>query len=300
MIFKANMINEYFPCQLVEHDGSYSIITSEFHYFDDYFGDKEGGGYTVERLAKKLVKENRIKDIRFDSEAGMFCAFSADKEALLRLCDALRRITGDESLYLNLHNTKPLIPLDDAERLLLKGFVVGLDTECQAEFLRNVPLPYLSKKQQEYIDALQNGTDEEKIHAARRINSEARTKVRRWDHYLSHPEIITIFLRAIDKEQNAKVHRELIWALVFICDRHMPDLRCRPYFIDALASKDATTRWLGVWGLWYLVEYPRELVERALSDKSEKVREKANEMLQRESKREFPFWLFNTNLLANE
>lgn len=68
--------NPYFPCQLVEQENDYSIICSHFHYFDDHFGDRGGGGYSVERLAKKLIREHAIKGVKFDSEAGMFCAYS--------------------------------------------------------------------------------------------------------------------------------------------------------------------------------------------------------------------------------
>ena len=74
--------NPYFPCDIVEQDSDYSVICSHFHYFEDHFGDKGGGGYTVERLAKKLVREQAIKGVKFDSEAGMFCAYSDKKGPL--------------------------------------------------------------------------------------------------------------------------------------------------------------------------------------------------------------------------
>ncbi|MDR2039539.1 MAG: immunity 51 family protein [Bacteroidales bacterium] len=288
------MKNEYFPCKLVEHEDYCSVITSDFHFFDDYFGEKGGGGYSVEKLAKKLAKEHHLnKDIRFDSEAGMFCACSKNKESLLQLCSLLQEITGSEDLYSSGKNTQPLISLQEAEKLLLKGFVLDLKTEYQEEFLRNVPFPSLTKKQQEYINALEGGTDEEKIHASKRINSEARTKTRKWDNYLSHPGTVSIFLKAIDKETNSKVYQELIWALVFICSRHLPDLRCKTCFTEALENKNATIRWLGLMGLEELYEYPEGVVLKLKTDKSEKVRKKAEEMLKFGNKREFPVWMFD-------
>ena len=39
--------NPYFPCEIVEQDSDYSIVCSNFHYFDDCFGNREVGGYTI-------------------------------------------------------------------------------------------------------------------------------------------------------------------------------------------------------------------------------------------------------------
>lgn len=84
-------------------------------------------------------------------------------------------------------------------------------------FFENVPYPPLSLKQQEYLDPLKCGTDEMKIIASKRINSEARTKTRSWNNYLSHPMTISIFINAIIENSNPKVYQELLWALIFIC-----------------------------------------------------------------------------------
>ncbi len=66
------MKNEYFPFQLVEHENRYSIILSDFHLLDI-----DGGGYAAERWVKKIIKEQPLaKNIKFDSEAGMFAAYS--------------------------------------------------------------------------------------------------------------------------------------------------------------------------------------------------------------------------------
>ncbi len=290
------MKNDFFPCLLVEHDNSFSIICSEFHFFDDYFGDKGGGGYSVERLAKKLAKEHNIKiEVDFDSEAGMFCAFSNNRDSLLKLCNLLQEITGPEENHLSQENTRPLIPLEEAEKLLLNAFVFELNDKLQEEFLNKVPYPSLTNKQRDYINAIENGSVEEKISAAKKINSEARTGTRDWDNYLSHPNTISTFLYSIDKETNPKVTQELIWALVFICDRHLPDLRTKDCFLKALESENTTTRWLGLMGLKGLYEYPESNVIKMRNDKSQKVREEAEDVLKKGMRKEFPGWMFKKN-----
>ncbi|MCD8403918.1 Imm51 family immunity protein [Tenacibaculum finnmarkense] len=284
--------NVYFPCLFTKHEDDYfSVICSDFHYFDDFFGEKGGGGYTVERLSKKLIKENKIKGIKYDSEAGMFCAYSNTSENLLELCQLLKEITGDEDKHSS-EISEPLISFDKAEKLLVKGFVKSLDKKAQNDFLKNVPMPTLSKKQSKYLNDIQNGTDKEKIFSAKRVNSEARTYTRNWDNYLSHPNIITIFLEAIDKEENPKVYQELLWALVFICGRHLPDLRTQPYFLKALSNKIGTIRWLGIIGLDKIYDFPFENLVPLIKDKTYKVREELVTMLS-PANREFAIWMFD-------
>ncbi|MEZ6134670.1 MAG: hypothetical protein R3C53_07155 [Pirellulaceae bacterium] len=95
----AKRRNAYFPCRLVQHDDSWSIILSEFHYFDDYFDGKDVEGYTIERLGKKLLRDHKIQGIKFDSEASMFCAYATDPAPLLALCKLFAAITGDEKTH---------------------------------------------------------------------------------------------------------------------------------------------------------------------------------------------------------
>lgn len=265
--------NIYFPCSLIEHeDHSFSITCSDFHYFDDVFGEKGGGGYTLEKLAKKIAKENKIKNIKYDSEAGMFCAYSDTSEGLLALCERLKELTGDEDQHISSENTAPLISLDKAEKLLIDGFVKNLNKESQNAFLINVPMPALSKNQAKQLNDIQNGTDEEIIKSAKRINSEARTKTRDWNNFLSHPTTMTIFFEAIDKTENPKVYTELLDAIVFISMRHLPDLRAKTYFLNALKSKTARNRQVGIWGLSNLYDYPFEAIIPLIKDKSYLVR----------------------------
>lgn len=270
------MKNEYFPLQLIEHDNNYSVVLSDFHLLEI-----DDGGYAVERWVKKLLKEQPFqKDIKLDSEAGMFAAYADNKESLKLLCKLIR-----ETAKLNEEDAavpvfKPLISFEEAEVLLLKGFVNGLDEKSQKAFLKNVPCPPKSKLQQQYVDAVLNGTDEEKIKAAKKINAEARTKWRMWKHYLSHPDTISIMLKACDATENNKVFEELIWALVFICQRHLPDLRTLSYFTLAVKNKSANVRLLGLLGLNELAHYPKDEVEKLKDDKAAKVKDYACNLLE--------------------
>lgn len=110
-----------------------------------------------------------------------------------------------------------------------------------------------------------------------------------------HPQTIARFLDAIDKETDNKVIQELICALGFICNRHLPDLPTLPYFIQALDNKNATIRWLGIMGLEGVYYYPHDQILNMTEDKSEKVREKSKVVLQNRTieKRTFPSWMFN-------
>jgi hypothetical protein len=223
----------------------------------------------------------------------MFCAYSVETEKLSELCQLLRKIVGDEKDYIVAKNTEPLIPLDKAEELLIKGFVQGTDKASQEEFLEKVPYPSLTNKQSEYLQALKNGTETEKAHAIKRINSEARTRTRQWNHYLSHPKTITLLLEAIDQENNPKIYQELIAVLAFISMRHLPDLRTLPYFLESLDSKIAQTRWFGLLGLQTLYFFPMEAILKLQNDKSEKVREKVESFEKAKAYKTFPVWMFS-------
>lgn len=269
------MNNEYFPLQLIEHDNYYSVTLSDFHLLEI-----DGGGYAVERWVKNLLKEQPFrKEIKFDSEAGMFAAYATDKESLKSLCKLIRNYTNLKEEEITVPIYKPLISFEEADNLLLNGFVNGLDEKAQKAFLKNIPCPPMSKMQQQYVDALLNGTDEEKIKAAKKINAEARTKWRMWEHYLSHPDTISIMLKACDTTENNKVFEELIWALVFICQRHLPDLRTQSYFVKALKNKSANVRLLGLWGLNELAHCPMEEVQLLKDDKAAKVKDYACNLL---------------------
>ena len=101
-------MNEFFPCRAVEHsDGSYATVTSDFHYFDAYF--KNGcGGYDLQSLAKSLAKKHDIKGLKYDCEAGMFCVYSKDKDALLDFILRFKKACEDKTLILDLFSKAEL------------------------------------------------------------------------------------------------------------------------------------------------------------------------------------------------
>jgi hypothetical protein len=290
--------NPYFPCEIIEQGDDYSVVCSSFHFFTEHCGGQEVSGYSIERLAKRLVREHRIKGIKFDSEAGMFCAYATEREPLEQLCTQLRDFTGGEELHASQQlESKPSIPLAEAEELLINGFVKSLDKVAQERFLKLVPFPALNKVQGENLRQVQEGTEAEKIKAAKKINSEARTLVRDWDHYLSHPSTITLLLDCCDaNHESSSVYLELIWALVFICDRHLPDLRMGPYFIAALEDKKPQMRSLGIMGLYSLCILTSDHLKPLLMDKSSKVKETAEEHLRwlEEAKMQLPCWMFQS------
>ncbi|GIZ14428.1 immunity 51 family protein [Capnocytophaga catalasegens] len=299
---KQSQPNPFFPCQLIEHDAHYSVITSNFHYFDEYFADKGCGGYTLQNLAKKIAKEQQIKEIKFDSEAGMFCAYSQNRESLLRLCQELRKISGDEEKNSPKLADKPKINEQKATELLLLGFVMTLDEEKQQEFLENVPFPPLSSAQIGYLTAIENGNEAECISALKKVNSEARTKVRNYKNYLSHPKIITILFNLLDKNPSEKVQKEVFYTLFSISGRHLPDLRCRNHFYDLLSHKKADFRRLGVLGLGNLYDYDLQKVKELANDKSEAVRQVVAQCLNfgiRKNRSEDVFapWMFSDALV---
>lgn len=291
-------LNPYFPCEIIEQGNDYSVVCSSFHFFIEHFGDEEVGGYCIEGLAKRLVREHKIKGIKFDSEAGMFCAYSTAKEPLKELCTQLREFTSGEEVHaLQQEDTKPSIPLVEAEELLINGFVRALDKLDQERFLKLVPFPSLDKVQRECLRQVQEGTDAEKIRGAKKINTEARTLVRDWDNYLSHPSTITLLLDCCDaNQQSPSVYLELIWALVFICGRHLPDLRTKPYFVTALEDKKPQMRCLGIMGLYNLCVLTSDQLKPLLQDKSSKVKEAAEDHLRwiESGKMHFPSWIFQT------
>ena len=287
------MKNKYFPCALMVNEDEFSIITSNFHFFDDYFEGKDAGGYTIEHLAKKIVKENKIKDVKYDSEAGLFCAYSKNKYSLLELCNHFQKLIGKEEDFLPKEKYKLNITVKEADYLLINGFVMKQDEKLQNEFYKNVPYPILSNKQADYINKLTNGTDDEIIFAARKINNEARTNTKYIENYLAHPQTITFFIEAIDKTDNNKVYQELIWAMVFICGRHLPDLRAEAHFKNALTNKIGTVRWVGLMGLGYILNFDINSIPDLSQDRSKKVRDEYKSLKER-SYSELISWMFET------
>jgi hypothetical protein len=147
---------------------------------------------------------------------------------------------------------------------------------------------------------IEQGTEQEKIIAARKINAEARTKTHDSHHYLYHPRTTQVLIDALEKESSSKVYLEILWALVFICNRHLPDIRVQKYFLAALDSKKADMRWLGVMGLENLYKAPMSRIEVLAQDRSRKVREVAESLMKRGEVREFPSWMFSRDNFKKE
>lgn len=300
---KKEKKNPFFPCMMVQHENYMSIICSEFHYFDEYFAGNEGGGYALQRLAKKIAKEKGISQLKYDSEAGMFCAYSPNEESLLALCRELRTITGEEEKYLPEAGAKPKISEEKATELLLRGFVMDLNFDAQQEFLANVPLPPMTSAQKGYILALEKGEEAEILLALNKISSEARTKVRKLNHYLSHPDTISAFLKLNEREISDKVRVNLVNTLMHICSRHFPDLRCRELFYQHLISKKADLRLWALEGLRELYSYEMEKIQPFLHDKSDKVKQKAElmcnkgQLKDRNTEDIFPSWMFEIEIV---
>lgn len=239
-------MNEFFPCRVVEHsDGSYAAVTSDFHYFDAYF--KDGcGGYDLQSLAKKYD----IKGLKYDCEAGMFCVYSKDFDALKALCERLREISGNESKYAPAKLQKPKIKPKMLDELLPKGFVLRLDEDAQKRFLDGVSLE-LSPLFEGYASALAGDDEKAQLEALRRINSQACSQTKRRDcvSALGHPAFLQILFDFIDKNPSDKPRLEALHALGAICMRHLPDLRAAKYFIAALTHKKADFRQVSIYGL---------------------------------------------------
>ncbi len=87
MTDKENFKEQISPFVWVEDEESVSVVLGAGKYLQEVFDaqDFEGSGYDWEGLAKVFLDEKRSdlsEKIHFDSEAGMFCVFAEDSEAL--------------------------------------------------------------------------------------------------------------------------------------------------------------------------------------------------------------------------
>ena len=79
-----------------------------------------------------------------------------------------------------------------------------------------------------------------------------------------------------------KLHLEILYALRSVCDWHLPDLRCREAFYQALTHKKAAFRYAALYGLLFLYEFDVEKVKPLLHDKAKAVREAAEYLLRQD------------------
>lgn len=107
---------EIAPFIWVEHEGSASVCLEAGGYLQDVFDTRadegfEGGGYDWESLAKVFLEEklpDLMEKVGFDSEAGMFCAYSKDIEALHKFIRCFKNACEDKTLILDLFSRAEL------------------------------------------------------------------------------------------------------------------------------------------------------------------------------------------------
>ncbi len=99
------------PFIWIEHDsGNVSIILNAGSYKQELFDTRadegfEGNGYDWGSLAAVYLEEKLPElegIVRFDPEAGMFCAYSKDREALLRFATGLKQACENNELIRDL------------------------------------------------------------------------------------------------------------------------------------------------------------------------------------------------------
>lgn len=98
------------PFFWVNHEGSASVCLEAGEYLQEVFDTRadegfEGGGYGWESLAKVFLEEKcptLLEQIHFDSEAGMFCAYSKDTDALKEFICQLKAACEDRDFILDL------------------------------------------------------------------------------------------------------------------------------------------------------------------------------------------------------
>ena len=99
---------EFFPCILVEHSTSFSIIRTNFHYFDSFLVKKVAVDIALSNGQENWQKEHQLtRDITFDSEVGMSSVSASNQAVLLKLRLLLREITGGEEQHKSCDSLMP-------------------------------------------------------------------------------------------------------------------------------------------------------------------------------------------------
>ena len=91
------------PLQLLESDGRYSLLLTEFAPWAATFeaAGQEGGGYGGHGVADALVRlkaPKLKKKIQYDPEGSLFVAFGTDREALVQLAGLMREAMADPAI----------------------------------------------------------------------------------------------------------------------------------------------------------------------------------------------------------
>lgn len=78
--------DNFVPLRLLEADGSYSLMPTEFDAWAATLDEPghDGGGYRWHGVADALLrlKAPKHKKVKFDPEASVFVAFGTDREAM--------------------------------------------------------------------------------------------------------------------------------------------------------------------------------------------------------------------------
>ncbi|WP_444666989.1 immunity 51 family protein [Flavobacterium columnare] len=104
------------PFIWVEHANSFSVCLEVGDYKTEIFQTREeegfeGNGYDWGSLAKVFLEELKpelIEVVKFDPEAGMFCAYSSNKEALETFIIAFKKTCENETLIQDLFSRAEL------------------------------------------------------------------------------------------------------------------------------------------------------------------------------------------------
>ena len=192
----------FWPCKLVKLDGGrHSIIFTAFDLVEHHLKGREPTGYAIEALVKRKLRASdpaALRAVRFDPESSMFSAYGKDRGALEATARVLRALSDVSEESARVETTAR--DRATVEDLLLRGFVTGLDVRAQKAFYALMPKPPISSAQRERLAALRKGKRNDRIAAARRINSEARQHTRHLDHYLSDPRTTAAIVDAIANE----------------------------------------------------------------------------------------------------
>lgn len=98
------------PFFWVEHEKSVSVCLNAGGYKDEIFASRvkegfEGNGYDWGSLAQVFLVEQQpelVDVIKFDPEAGMFCAYSSNKLALEKFVVAFKAACENTALIMDL------------------------------------------------------------------------------------------------------------------------------------------------------------------------------------------------------
>jgi hypothetical protein len=95
--------NEFAPLRLLEGEGSYSVMLTEFDEWAEAFEEAgyEGGGYGWHGVADALIRlkaPKLKKKVKFDPEGSMFVAHGPDREALFELAKLMKLAMSDPAV----------------------------------------------------------------------------------------------------------------------------------------------------------------------------------------------------------